>query len=67
MDQNTWNGPAHEVAGGLCICADGSLRLHVLKPLAREANVAGTLCDGSGEGIGLDRRSMRGKENKSPQ
>ena len=57
----------HEVAGGLCNSGGRSLRRHVLKPFAREANLAGTLGGGSGKGISLGKQFERGKEIQSPQ
>ena len=57
----------HELAGGLYNSGGWSLCRHAPEPLAREADLAGTLSGGSGEGIGLGRQSKRGKEIQSPQ
>ena len=58
----------HEVAGGLYNNGCWSLHRHTPEPLARrEANLAGTLHGGSGEGIGLSRQANWVKELQRPQ
>ena len=56
-----------EVAGRLCYSGGRSLRHHAPEPLAREADSAGALHSGLGEGIGLGRQYKQGKEVQNPQ
>ena len=66
-----WSGQLymdpHKVAGGLYNSGGWSLRRHAPEPLAREADLAGTLRGGSGEGIILGGQAKWVKEVQSPQ
>ena len=57
----------HEVAGGLHNNGCWSLHRHTPEPLAREANLAGTLHGGPGKDIGLSRQAKWVKELQRPQ